>query len=255
MGRASRRGPALAASRGPTKGRTLAATDTPRRRTSWPRSSTPPDPGTPTAASSCPGPTAPTSWLFLAATVLFVGEARALRRHDFRLDAVPPHVQIPAGVAKSRREECVPLRSDLIAMLAARGEADRRRLPPGRRPQARRPGPHRGRPRPVDDVHHRPRRGRHLTQGRHATRPAFPDRADNVRHTDPALPPSAVDQETTIPGRPWASPPKGDTIAAASAASVVPSVAPPAVSPGQFGAPSGTAEAPRVPTKKAPGVA
>ena len=59
-------------------------------------------------------------WLTLAGTGLRVGEVEQLTVADFRLDAVPPHVRIPAAVAKSRREQTVPLRSDLVVMLRER---------------------------------------------------------------------------------------------------------------------------------------
>ena len=59
-------------------------------------------------------------WLILAGTGLRVGEVKKLTVADIRLDAVPPHVRIPASVAKSRREQTVPLRSDLVAILRGR---------------------------------------------------------------------------------------------------------------------------------------
>lgn len=59
-------------------------------------------------------------WLILAGTGLRVGEIEQLTVADIRLDAVPPHVRIPAAVAKARREQTVPLRSDLVAMLRDR---------------------------------------------------------------------------------------------------------------------------------------
>jgi integrase len=49
-----------------------------------------------------------------------VGEVKQLTVADVRLDAVPPHIRIPAAVAKSRREQTVPLRSDLVVMLRER---------------------------------------------------------------------------------------------------------------------------------------
>jgi integrase len=59
-------------------------------------------------------------WGFLAGTGLRVGEVKQLTVANVRLDAVPPHVRIPAAVAKSRREQTVPLRSDLVLMLRGR---------------------------------------------------------------------------------------------------------------------------------------
>lgn len=53
----------------------------------------------------------------LAGTGLRVGEARQLTVADARLDASVPHIRIPANVAKSRKEQSVPLRSDLVEML------------------------------------------------------------------------------------------------------------------------------------------
>ncbi len=58
--------------------------------------------------------------MFLAGTGLRVGEVRQLTVADIRLDAVPPHVRIPAAVAKSRKEQTVPLRSDLIVLMRRR---------------------------------------------------------------------------------------------------------------------------------------
>ena len=59
-----------------------------------------------------------------------VGEVKQLTVADVRLDAVPPHVRVPAAVAKSRKEQTVPLRSDLIVLMRAarRVQADRSRL-------------------------------------------------------------------------------------------------------------------------------
>jgi integrase len=59
-------------------------------------------------------------WAFLAGTGLRVGEVKQLTVADVRLDAVPPHVRIPAAVAKSRKEQTVPLRSDLAVMMSGR---------------------------------------------------------------------------------------------------------------------------------------
>jgi integrase len=59
-------------------------------------------------------------WMFLAGTGLRVGEVRQLTVADVRLDAVPPHVRVPAAVAKSRKEQTVPLRSDLVALMRRR---------------------------------------------------------------------------------------------------------------------------------------
>jgi integrase len=59
-------------------------------------------------------------WTFLAGTGLRVGEVEQLTVVDVRLDAVPPHVRIPAAVAKSRKEQTVPLRSDLVALMRRR---------------------------------------------------------------------------------------------------------------------------------------
>ncbi len=59
-------------------------------------------------------------WMFLAGTGLRVGEVQQLTVADVRLDAVPPHVRVPAAVAKSRKEQTVPLRSDLIALMRRR---------------------------------------------------------------------------------------------------------------------------------------
>jgi integrase len=59
-------------------------------------------------------------WTFLAGTGLRVGEVKRLTVADVRLDAVPPHVRVPAAVAKSRKEQTVPLRSDLVALLRRR---------------------------------------------------------------------------------------------------------------------------------------
>jgi integrase len=59
-------------------------------------------------------------WLFLAGTGLRVGEVKRLTVADVRLDAIPPHVRIPAAVAKSRKEQSVPLRSDLVVRLRER---------------------------------------------------------------------------------------------------------------------------------------
>jgi integrase len=59
-------------------------------------------------------------WMFLAGTGLRVGEVRQLTVADVRLDAVPPHVRVPAAVAKSRKEQSVPLRSDLVALMRRR---------------------------------------------------------------------------------------------------------------------------------------
>lgn len=74
----------------------------------------------PYARAKLSGPERAELWLFLAATGLRAGEARALRCSDARLDAVPPHLTIPAAVAKSRRDESVPIRSDVLPMLAGR---------------------------------------------------------------------------------------------------------------------------------------
>jgi integrase len=59
-------------------------------------------------------------WVFLAGTGPRVGEVKRLTVADVRLDAVPPHVRIPAAVAKSRREQTVPTRSDLVVLLRER---------------------------------------------------------------------------------------------------------------------------------------
>jgi integrase len=58
--------------------------------------------------------------MFLAGTGLRVGEVKQLTVADVRLDAVPPHVRVPAAVAKSRKEQSVPLRSDLVALMRRR---------------------------------------------------------------------------------------------------------------------------------------
>jgi integrase len=58
--------------------------------------------------------------MFLAGTGLRVGEVKQLTVVDVRLDAVPPHVRVPAAVAKSRKEQTVPLRSDLVALMRRR---------------------------------------------------------------------------------------------------------------------------------------
>jgi integrase len=59
-------------------------------------------------------------YAFLAGTGLRVGEVKQLTVADVRLDAVPPHIRIPAAVAKSRKEQTVPLRSDLAALMRRR---------------------------------------------------------------------------------------------------------------------------------------
>jgi integrase len=59
-------------------------------------------------------------WLFLAGTGLRRDEVRKLIVADVRLDAVPPHVRVTAAAAKSRKEQSVPLRSDLVEMLRTR---------------------------------------------------------------------------------------------------------------------------------------
>src|SRR5262249_17948054 len=56
----------------------------------------------------------------LAGTGLRLGEVKRLTVAEVRLDAVPPHIRVPAAVAKSRTEQTVPLRSDLVAMLRHR---------------------------------------------------------------------------------------------------------------------------------------
>ena len=58
--------------------------------------------------------------MFLAGTGLRVGEVEQLTVADVRLDAVPPHVRVPAAVAKSRKEQTVPLRSDLTSLMRRR---------------------------------------------------------------------------------------------------------------------------------------
>jgi integrase len=72
------------------------------------------------AAERLPGPARADLWTFLAGTGLRVGEVEQLTVADVRLDAVPPHVRVPAAVAKSRKEQTVPLRSDLAALLRRR---------------------------------------------------------------------------------------------------------------------------------------
>jgi integrase len=59
-------------------------------------------------------------WAFLAGTGLRVGEVKQLTVADIRLDAVPPHVRVSAAIAKSRKQQTVPLRSDLAAMMRRR---------------------------------------------------------------------------------------------------------------------------------------
>ena len=59
-------------------------------------------------------------WTFLAGTGLRVGEAKRLTVTDVRLDAVPPHVRVSAAIAKSRKEQTVPLRSDLVLLMRRR---------------------------------------------------------------------------------------------------------------------------------------
>jgi integrase len=59
-------------------------------------------------------------WAFLAGTGLRVGEVKRLTVADVRLEAVPPHVRVSAAIAKSRKEQTVPLRSDLVAMMRRR---------------------------------------------------------------------------------------------------------------------------------------
>jgi integrase len=49
-----------------------------------------------------------------------VGEVKQLTVADVRLDAVPPYVRVPAAVAKSRKEQTVPLRSDRVALMRRR---------------------------------------------------------------------------------------------------------------------------------------
>jgi integrase len=59
-------------------------------------------------------------YVFLAGTGLRVGEVEQLTVADVRLDAVPPHFRVPAAVAKSRKEQTVALRSDLVTLLRRR---------------------------------------------------------------------------------------------------------------------------------------
>jgi integrase len=59
-------------------------------------------------------------WVFLAGTGLRLGEVEQLTVADVRLDAVPSHVRVPAGVDKGRKEQTIPLRSDLVALLRRR---------------------------------------------------------------------------------------------------------------------------------------
>jgi integrase len=59
-------------------------------------------------------------WTFLAGTGLRVGELKQLTVADVRLEAVPPHIRVPAAVAKSREEQTIPLRSDLVALMRRR---------------------------------------------------------------------------------------------------------------------------------------
>jgi integrase len=59
-------------------------------------------------------------WTFLAGTGLRLGEVEQLTVADVRLDAVPPHVRVPAGVDKGRKEQTIPLRSDLVVLLRRR---------------------------------------------------------------------------------------------------------------------------------------
>ncbi len=56
-------------------------------------------------------------YAFLAGTGLRVGEVRKLTVADVCLDAAVAHVRVPAAVAKSRKEQTVPLRADLVEML------------------------------------------------------------------------------------------------------------------------------------------
>ena len=59
-------------------------------------------------------------YAFLAGTGLRSGEVKGLAVADIRLDAVPPHVRVPAALAKSRKEQSVPLRSDLVVLMRRR---------------------------------------------------------------------------------------------------------------------------------------
>jgi integrase len=56
-------------------------------------------------------------YALLAGTGLRVGEVKQLTVADVRLDAAVPHVRITATVAKSRKEQTVPLRADLVELL------------------------------------------------------------------------------------------------------------------------------------------
>ena len=55
------------------------------------------------------------------ATALYTGlrrkELNGLPWADFKLDASPPHLRVPASISKNRREATLPLHPDLVAML------------------------------------------------------------------------------------------------------------------------------------------
>jgi integrase len=57
---------------------------------------------------------------WFAGTGLRMGEVKQLTVAEVRLDAVPPHVRVPAAVAKSRKEQTIPLCSDLVALMRRR---------------------------------------------------------------------------------------------------------------------------------------
>ena len=68
------------------------------------------------------GPSRAFPYYFLIASGWRFGEARARRCRDVLLNATPPMIQVPALDVKARRVESVPIRSDLLPLLAARME-------------------------------------------------------------------------------------------------------------------------------------
>jgi integrase len=59
-------------------------------------------------------------YVFLAGTGLRVGEARQLRISDLDIDGPVPVVRLSAAITKNGRDDAVPLRADLIALLSRR---------------------------------------------------------------------------------------------------------------------------------------
>jgi integrase len=61
-------------------------------------------------------------YAILAGTGLRIGELEQLRVADIRLADRVPHIELPARITKNSEDACIPLRSDLVALLRRRVE-------------------------------------------------------------------------------------------------------------------------------------